>query len=188
MSATYNTVQIGGNDYPVYADIATATLYLQADPSSTAFFALDAEQQAQYLVAATRVLDRQAWLGEKTDPDQDLQWPRKNTGVPGVEDDVIPLDIIDAACELTNAMVNGYDAANQQSTETGAQKRLKAGSVEIEYFLNTTDFALRFPLPVTELIGKYLGSAASPAIDGSAAYGTCKPSMTRDHFGFTEGI
>lgn len=52
-------------------------------------------------VALTKAMDFLVllpWKGTKTDPAQALDWPR--TGVPGVADDVIPVQVIDAQCRL----------------------------------------------------------------------------------------
>lgn len=178
MSVTYQTVTIGAAEYEVYADLATADLYLAAEPNAATWREGDEEENSRALVSATRILNRAPWAGEKTDSSQALAWPRTGTGVDGVEDDLIPQAIIDASIELANAIRNGYDAANQASTASGT-KRQKAGSVEIEYFSSVSVDGTRYPLPVHELIAPYLGGSGGSAA-GSIASGVCEPSSFSD--------
>lgn len=185
MSATYLHVTIDGVEYDVYADIATADLYLNASTDAAAWRAADDDGKGRALVTATRVLDRMAYPGQKTDPDQALQWPRSNTGLAGVEDGVIPQQLIDACCELASQIANGVDVTNQQSTATGI-KRQKAGSVEIEYFYGAGGIPLRLPLPVWELIRGLLGGDGAGG--GARAFGTCGRSGIDRTYGFDQGL
>lgn len=174
MSATYNVVSIGGTEYEVLADLATANAYLAAEPSADLWREADEDANSRALVSATRILNRQPWTGEKTDPDQALAFPRDG-------DEAIPQDIVDACCELANAIRNGYDAANLASTASNL-KRQKAGSVEQEFFAPGIDEGTRLPLPVMELIGPYLGSAGE-GIAGGYASGTCGTDAFADDYG-----
>lgn len=176
MSATYNVVDIGGNSYEVFADVATADLYLAAESTAAKYRAADAETKAMWAVSATRILNRQNWAGSKTDPDQALAFPR--TGISGVDEETIPQGIIDAACEMMNQMANGYDPANTQNT-SNTVKRQKAGSVEIEYFRGVEGVGYRFPLPVWELIRQFIGGSS---IAGALASGVCGDSKFDDSF------
>lgn len=57
-------------------------------------------------VKLTQALDYMAllpWVGEKVSAAQVLDWPR--TGVPGVAEDAIPQQVIDAQCRLALAAV-----------------------------------------------------------------------------------
>lgn len=182
MSATYNVVTIGSNSYDVYADQATADIYLEAESSATAWRAALDDIKGRALVSATRLLDRQSWQGEKAEAAQELAWPR--SGITDVDETVIPQAIIDATCELASAIVGGYDAANKSSTASDT-KRQKAGSVEIEYFRSFED-GTRLPLPVHELISKWLLGATG--ITTSIATGTDGCSEFEDDFAFTRGF
>jgi hypothetical protein len=169
------TVTIATVDYEVYADIETADAYLAADFGASLWRAeADEDQKARALVTATRILDRQLWPGQKEDPDQALAWPRTGTGISGVEDDEIPQPIIDASIILAKLIHAGSKVDDQATTDTGI-KRQKAGSVEIEYFIPTTDPS-RLPVAVMELIGPFLGGAG---FAGSIASGTgaCGPDL-----------
>lgn len=152
------TITIDSVSYNAYADVATADAYLGADFAASTWRDALTDDKARALVSATRVLDRQSWAGEKEDPDQALAWPRADTGIDGVEDDVVPTAIINASIELANAILTGTDAANQ--TQAQSIKRQAAGSVSIEYFRAFDDPA-RFPLSVQELIAPYLAGSGS---------------------------
>jgi hypothetical protein len=180
-----DSVTIGANSYDVYAGLDVADVYLAADPNAAVFIAGTDDQRGQWLVSATRILNRQYWLGEKTDgTDQVDAWPRTGTGVDGVDEDTIPQDIIDACCELASAIANGTDWSNTQSTANN-QKRLKAGSVEVEYF-RPGDPSLPLPLSVWALIAKYMGGAGTTT--GSLANGTCQDNPLECGFGFGQPI
>lgn len=184
MTATYNQVSIGSTDYNVYAAIATADEYLEAEVSAAATKWRDATQtdstaKARALVTATRLIDRQNWPGSKTDEYQELDWPRTGTGITDVEDDVVPQDIIDACILVAADTNNGVDVTGSASTDT-RQKRLKAGSVEIEYFRDLSG-GTRFPTAIQELLAKYLAGGVSLAAL-SLAYGADTTSDFEDDY------
>lgn len=186
MSATYQIITISGTTYLVYADQAMADQYLLADSNAATWRASTDDEKGRALVTATRTLDRQTWLGDKNEDTQELEWPRKNTGVTGVEDDVIPQDIIDACIEMANYIVNGGDPVNAQNVSQ-KEKRLKAGSVEVEYFRGAEGAALRFPMPVWELIAPYIGGT-SATYTGSNSTGVTRDDPLCPPFGYNQGI
>lgn len=165
-------VTISGSSYFSYASIAASDTYLAADPLLSAVWSPLSPDPAkgQYLVGSTRELDRVPWPGTKTDPDQDNAFPR--TGISGVDpDDDAPVWLVNATIELAGAKANGYDSANQQFTDPVA-KRLRAGSVEIEYFTASIGGQpLRFPLPVWELIKPYLGGSGVVGVESFGTHG-----------------
>lgn len=169
MTATYLTATIDGNDFDVYADVAIADIYLSAEPSAATYRAADADTKARWAVSATRILNRQPWPGTKENDEQALVFGRTGTGWSGYVDGTIPQWLIDASCEMINALANGYDQ-NVPTTENSV-KRQKAGSVEIEYFRGVGGDGTRFPLSVWELIAPYLSSDSG--IAGSYSSGTC---------------
>lgn len=182
------TVTIDSIQYDVYADVGEAMAYLQASYPVPSFMSADAADQARMLVAATRLLDRQCWLGDKTDVAQVLQWPRTSTGVTGVEDDEIPLDIINGAIELASAISEGSEAQSKPIPGLQDIQTLSAGSVSLTWFRGAEGqlaFA-RFPLPVQELVGKYM--CGSVGIGGVRTFGTDGESVTEQDFGYNDGI
>lgn len=173
-------------DYEVYADLAMADAYMEFAFHGDTWRALtgttgdDSKERA--LVTATRLLNRQLWLGQLAVAGQELAWPRINTGVEGVTDTVIPPDIVTAAIEIALALVDGSEVQNEQNTGQKIQS-LQAGSVGITFFRGAEGVALRFPLIVWELIKKYLTGAS--AIAGIIVSGTDGESVTRHDFGLS---
>lgn len=172
MTTTLQGVIINGVEYITYADVFYADEYLAADPNAAAWRAeADDDVKARALVNATRVLNNLRWRGSKTDADQELAWPR--TGVSdrdgSVASDTIPQRIIDACVELANQVLNGVDIANFRTTAT-AERRIKAGSVEIENFRGAEGSPVPLPWPAWSLIRDYISGPASSA--GSISAGT----------------
>jgi len=193
-----STVALGNEStlYDVYADDGEADNYLLAKFGSSAWFALTGDEKKQALVSSTRIFDRQCWLGDKTTSSgQDLAWPRTGTGIDGVEDDIIPQDIVEGSIELAFAIVSGSTVESNSTPGAQGLQTIKAGSVLLTYFRDAESFLSknsRFPLPVQELVGKYLcGQTAAVlgvATGASAAADGGQDSVTGDDFGFDEGL
>lgn len=188
---TYPIVSLD-EENPVYASVAMADLYLNAAFHGQTWFDLDEDTKGQALVTAVRTLDRQVWLGAKTDEAQELDWPRKDTGVVGVTPDIIPDDIVNASIELALSLTQGSNVQNYQSTEGNIQN-LRAGSASITYFRGGSNggTATRFPQIVWELVEPYLsGSAGANALGlaGSQSTGTKKETITGKDYGFEQGL
>jgi|KBSSwiStaDraftv2_1062776.scaffolds.fasta_scaffold439237_2 hypothetical protein len=191
------TVAIDSTLYDVYASVADADLYLNGLLNATAWAAATELQKSQALITATRTMDRQCWVGDKTMVSgQELQWPRTNTGIDGVEDDIVPADIINGCIELANLLMAG---SNVQSTTTPNGQGLqiiKAGSVSLTYFRpgleNYYDQNARFPIPVQELVGKYMCGATAALVGTAYGAGVTTDrktqSVTNDEFPYNDGI
>lgn len=167
MAFVYDTVTIGAYTYSVYMTVTEADEYLTASLYKSDWDAASDDDKDRAIVMATRLLDRQAWQGSKTDSDNELEWPR--TGLTDVDDATIP-DFIEAAtAELANMLLGSQDVETFTETEI---KSVGAGTARVEFFRDSGDggFA-RFPTVVQELVGKYLdgnlGSGIAPT-----AYGT----------------
>jgi hypothetical protein len=161
-------VLIDSQPYTTYADVETADEYLAAAIHATNWATASEDTKAKALVSATRLLNRQKWVGTKADADQELASPR--TGVDGVEDDEIPQAVIDASIELALALVDGSDVQTVASQEQ-AVRSIRAGSVAIDYFRSTALYVGRFPQIVQELIGVYL-SGSGALFGAPLAFGT----------------
>lgn len=183
-------------DYPeVFLDFGAITTYqsfleveeyLAGTFQADAWRAADDDTKNRAIVTACRLLDRQKWKGSKNDTDNTLEWPRADTGVAGVEDDVIPDKFLWAVSELASALVDGSDV---QDTQNQAQKiqSLRAGSVAITYFRGAEGQPLRFPLIVWELIRDFLlgtGNSISPVLSA----GTDRETVSGTDFGFSRGL
>lgn len=189
------TVTIGtgpsAKTYDTYADVAVATDYLTASLASyaTAFLAATDDNKARSLVMATRWIDAQNWLGEKSDPDQPLQWPR--SGIAGVDPLVVPQQIVDASITLAAMLIENPALQTELSSGGAAEtKRLKAGSAEIEYFRSASAFKWKnniFPPDIWNLLrGWLVGSAGG--YGGAESFDTCRPSAFEHDFGFNDGF
>ena len=178
-------VNIVSNPYPVYADLAESEEFMLADPNYDTWDALGDTTQSRYLVSATRLLDKQDWKGDQTSSSQELQWPRSDTGIDGVDDNIVPAAIIQASVLLAYELSQGSDV---ESTKNQAQKihSLKAGSVGITYFRGAEGTPTRFQTQVQELLKDYLAGSSSTL--GAATTGYDGETITGSDFGFTEGL
>jgi len=127
------------------------------------------------LVRATQVLDatyRKRYPGARTNGrDQSLEWPR--TGATDdasntIADDEIPVEIIDATCELALRELASPGSTMPDIDRGGQPRRLRAGSVEIEYGANASATAT-FSLIDGILDGLLSGSGGG--IQGTATRG-----------------
>lgn len=132
------TVSIGGNDYDVYAVVATADIFLAADfARDVAWTALTADQKAQALVTSTRRLDRLKWLGTISDPGvQPLEFPRDglvDCDGTALADATTPQDFIDASILLAADIAAKPSLGSDTGTDSNL-KRVRADKVEVEFF------------------------------------------------------
>jgi hypothetical protein len=188
--ANESVVIVNSQPYDAYSTLDYANLYLQANFLASGWFNLTDDQKGSALVTATRLFDRQCWLGEPTMlSGQTLQWPRTNTGIDGLDDQTIPQQIIDGSVEMAFALTDGNEAVNNNVPGVQKIRRLGAGSVNIEWFRLAEGTAAqlnRFPLPVQELVGQFLCGQGD--FEQFITSGTDGISVTQDDLGFDEGI
>ena len=127
------------------------------------------------LVRATQVLDatyRKRFPGTRTNGrSQSLEWPRSGATDDAdntIADDEIPHEIIDATCELALRELASPGSTMPDIDRGGQAKRLRAGSVEIDYGANATPYAV-FSLIDGILEGLLAGSGGG--LQGSAVRG-----------------
>ena len=181
------TVTIGSTTYDTYSSVAAADIYFNGSTGYATWGALSEDQKSRSLVEATRLLDRQSWQGEKEDDCQVLDFPRVGltdcNGNAITEEESFAL-AVEASQLLALDLLQSSDQVNNQTTEN-TTKRLKAGSVEIEYFRPTAGQPTRFSQPVMELIGCFLSGSAQ--ISGSIGSGTDGVALDNE-FGFVDGF
>lgn len=182
-------ITISGVANAIYGTVTGAKAYLAASSHGQAWLSLDSATQKQRLVTATRILERQSWLGAPTEPvdksnltnqpanTQPLQFPRTGlvdrNGV-AVDSTSIPMDVDSASYEIALALGETTPTIQTSSTATSNVKRQKdlarvegaiTEDVEREFFRSTLDSQLggppRFPTIVQELIGLWLASGAT---------------------------
>lgn len=165
------TVTISSTDFDTYANVSQADLYLLADTTFATWDANDDDTKGRFLVSATRILDAQDWL-----TDYDTQTERET---------VQP--IIDASILIANAISNGDTAILGTSATEAENKRLKAGSVEIENFrsLNSNAYTgskrTDFPPAIHALLKPYLAGGNFNA--GAQAFGVEGTSVGGEDYG-----
>lgn len=173
---TYPTVTLGVAIYDVYASQATADAYLAADVTAASWATATNDQKAQALVSSTRLLNRQTWQGTATDT---MAWPRTGT----TDDAQAYADVIEASILIAASLIDGTDVIT--SNGVNLQRRLKAGSVEIENFRQDPFSVSRWPMAVGELVNKWLDGGVSVGL--GYASGTDQTSELGSDYGFTFG-
>ena len=189
------TIQLNSNLYDVYADVEDADLYLIAAIHAANWQSATEDTKKQALVSATRLLDRQRWRGDKTDSSEPLAWPRTSTGIDGVEDDIVPADIVNGSIELALSLIDGSDVQANSTPLAQKLESIKAGSVALTYFRSAEGIVAsgaRFPTVVQELVGRYLAGseAALLGVVTGVESGTHdgNTSVSDDDFGFSQGV
>ncbi len=153
------------------SNVAGATSYASEDDFDTYTedrnYTVTVGDTETALVRATQVLDatyRKRYPGYRTDGrDQSLEWPRTAaTDDAGNEIavDEIPIEIIDATCELALRELASPGSTMPDLDRGGQVHRLKAGSVEIEYGANAAAMTV-FSLIDGILDGLLTGSSGS---------------------------
>lgn len=183
--AVVGSIAVRGNPYPVYGSQARATEYFVPHIDGEGF--LDAEflEQQKALITAQRLIDRQIYLGTKAVITQSTQFPRN-------DDTTVPIGIEIAQYEMALILLD--DPTFFNATSTGSNdRRLKAGSVEIEFFsqtLRSTSIggAAKFPPQILDLLKPYLAASASisaPFVGGLANESNVIPRVGND---ISEGL
>lgn len=182
-------VTIDSLPYDVYRTVEQADQYLIAKFGTT-WFSLTELQKKQALISSTRLIDRQCWKGSKTQDYQPLAWPRKETGIADVEDDVVPDDISNASIELADAISAGSTVADNPTPGVQGIQSLQAGSVSLSFFRGAEGVLgeQRFPQIVQELVRKYTCGAGGLTVVGKVTGVTDAESVTNDDFGYSRGI
>lgn len=182
---TFETVTLD-SEFSVYASVSTADIYADAADHGGAFRDLDDTEKGRKLVTATRILDRQRWLGDKLNEGQEHAFPRKSTGITEMEAVDFPARVQQAAIEIALALANG-SALQDNATTNQRISSLSAGSVSLSFLSNPDGpISKRFPQIVHELISDFLGGS-SMAVSGVAT-GTDGKSKTGTDFGFSSPI
>lgn len=175
---TYDTVTIGGTDYEVYADLATADAYMAAQigEAATAWAASVAastdDTRRAALNVATQMLDRLAWDGEKTDAANTHAHPRSGmTDREGAEvaSATLASDIVNACIELAAWLLVDADVKDRAQATAGNVQSVTAGPASVSFFTPQLG-GPRMPRAVHELISPYLASSSATAF--GSAYGS----------------
>lgn len=218
MATNTSTLTIQGNDFEIYGSFQTditgppltlsAINYFTGSLGATGWSAASFSDRQLALVSATRLLEKQRWLGTPTDTvtPQPLLWPRTGIvdcdGQP-VDPTCVPEGIVHGMYELANILLaqdadtsssasvaNDPNAGSNLKRTTDRDKVAELEQVRTrEYFRPTGGFGSnaspRFPLTVDELIRCFLGGSAIGVDALSFASGVDIPSHFADRdFGF----
>lgn len=128
----------GSSSSDSYISVENADLY-HVNHGNSDWTGTDSEK-SRALRRATQFLDaryRSRWKGTKTVAEQALTWPRDSMydeDSNSIDSDTIPQAIKDATCELARAL-----PYTQKIDSSKGIKRVKAGSVEVEYAIEGKD-------------------------------------------------
>jgi hypothetical protein len=133
-------------DSNTYIGLADADAYFEGRLHAEAWTAADDPTKSAALVHAARMLDQYiSWLGEKSNTDQAMEWPRWGVYLDGsvyymtpnqpaawvyaIDSDTIPRVLKDAQCELALVLI-GQDL--QSLPDTAGFKVISVAGVELE--------------------------------------------------------
>jgi len=155
------TVSINGASYNSYASLDEAKTYLAGSVATEEWDTVDDNGKAKFLVASTRVVQRQVW---STEPPE--------------------LVLKEATIELARILADDPDVFASPSSI----KSIKAGSVMVENFRSYADFASPFPSTVFALLRPYLANIS--VVGGAASFDTKNWSDFEedDYPGYNRGI
>lgn len=161
------TVTIGADTYTIYGTEAGAATYFRARLGADSWNNASSTDKKRGLVSATRWVDTGKWQGLPTSSVQPLAFPRTGlTDCDGValSDATVPAEVDQACYELALDLLGDptlVDNVNSGSNE----RRLKAGSAEIEFFRNASSGlpgggASLFPEPANRLLRCFIASSS----------------------------
>lgn len=136
------TITINSVDYVAFASVAEADSILAVDPiRGTTWATKTTDEKGALLVAATRRLNLISWSGAKAGGDdaQADAYPRTGQTYPdgsAVSTSEVPQAVTEATCLLAGSIAIDSGAA-AAGTSASNQKRVKAGSAEVEFFRPT---------------------------------------------------
>ena len=143
---------VGGPDSTSFVTVEEADAYFTSHPFGEPWLEYDESQKESYLMMSTRSVSALCWTGQATSPDQALSWPRTGmTGTNGypIPSDIIPREVKYMTMELAFRTYTDGSGVSSSSGDQGL-KRVKAGSVEVEYF-NPGDVETSFSLVPTDI-------------------------------------
>lgn len=141
-----------------YATLAEANTYHESHLYGSVWTAAADALKINALITATRLLDENVvWVGWPTNAGQALGWPRAGgllrSGY-AIQSGEIPIALKNATAEFARLLIDAGGMPNSGSDIPAGLKRIKAGSVELEYdpaLSSGSEDAL--PIPVLSMIG-----------------------------------
>lgn len=142
----------GKVDSNSYVSIEYAKTFLQVRGVEVS----DNDEIAIMLIKAIDYLESKCFKGEKTNPEQALAFPRSGVEINDIElpDDLIPLAIQRAQCQLVIAIESGLDLTGNVSAQDYIVKE-KVGPIEMQY-ADPTEVGISVKLPLVDNLLKDL--------------------------------
>lgn len=144
----------GASNANTYITLADADTYHDSHSYATTWTSATDDQQKVALVWATRLLDAHyQWVGTIASDTQSLRWPRAATY--DRDGRLLANDEIPEAIEFATAELARHLLASDRTAPEGvgrAEKRMKVGGLEVEYFNATSTKAYPVPDAVYDLI------------------------------------
>lgn len=141
-----------------YVDIATASAYFATRLYNDTWEKATTSSKERALKMATAILDDMDWKGLKQDSTNSLRWPRN--GVYDRDDFAIDSETIPVFLEHATAEL-ALDLLDNDTTKTTEQdkalvKKVKAGSIDIEFSVPSVSESTVIQEDVRRLISFYL--------------------------------
>ena len=111
MAETETTITVGENSY---IDIDEANEYFSGRLHAESWSGADSETKEKALKQATRAIDRQLLKGRKTNPEQELAFPR-------YPDTEVPEAVKEACCEEALTMLERGNSQRRKLQQEGVQ-------------------------------------------------------------------
>jgi hypothetical protein len=144
----------GASNANTYVTLADADTYHESHYYASTWTAASDANQNIALVWATRLLDATYdWVGTIASDTQSLRWPRAaayDRDGRLLANDEIPTELEYATAELARLLL-ASDRTAPESTDL-AMRRVKAGTIEVEYLNGSTKAAETIPDAVYDLI------------------------------------
>lgn len=150
-----------------YATVAEASAYFDGRLVTAAWDDADDEQRAKALVSATRRIDREPFIADRSKHDQALEWPRWPVANPfgqayGTEE--IPQFLKEAVYELAYDFLTTPTTDREQPVQAQPLTSLSAGSVSLTFDTSLTYSTRPLPPSVVALLAKLNGLTTGGAV------------------------
>ena len=129
-------ISINGMNYVSYASVAEADIFLEIDPlRGPEWRKLTEPEKGRHLVAATRRVDLEEYIGEKTVTSQVNQWPRRNAICDGVAipDNVAPRQVEYATIIIAGSVPLNVNATSAYSSNNTGIQEVTSGPVSVKF-------------------------------------------------------
>ena len=155
----------GGTSANSYISEADADTYFSTRLHADAWTAATTAQKEAVLQWATRVLDWEAWLGNRTSFTQALRWPRSDVlnrdQDDALDEDTIPAFLEEATCELALVLLSS-DVTATPATDGFTEITVDVITLKLDSVYNRPGM---LPQSVDELIAPFVDPSSMGSVD-----------------------